>query len=44
VKKYFFQLSAIPSSGYRTVIPGAEVRFELVELESGLRVRNIRRF
>lgn len=37
----FFNFTAIPGEGYRTVKPGISVRFELVESKAGLTARNI---
>jgi cold shock CspA family protein/peroxiredoxin len=37
----FFHFTAIPGQGYRTVRPGARVRFEVVESATGLSARNI---
>lgn len=39
----FFNFTAIPGEGYRTIQPGTSVRFELVESEAGLSARNIQR-
>ncbi|MEL7005178.1 MAG: redoxin domain-containing protein [Bacteroidota bacterium] len=40
-EEVFFNFTAIPGEGYRTVRPGIEVRFELVETKTGLSARNI---
>jgi cold shock CspA family protein len=37
----FFNFSAIPGEGYRTLKSGTPVRFELVENETGPTARNI---
>ena len=37
----FFNFTAIPGSGYRTIKPGTRVKFELVETHTGLSARNI---
>ncbi|SRR5581483_4877423 len=37
----FFHFTAIPGEGYRTVAPGAEVDFEVVNAPSGLSARNV---
>jgi peroxiredoxin/cold shock CspA family protein len=37
----FFNFTAIPGEGYRTIKPGTRVRFELVETPSGLSARNV---
>lgn len=37
----FFNFTAIPGEGYRTIRPGAGVRFELVEGRHGLSARNV---
>ena len=37
----FFNFTAIPGQGYRTIAPGKRVRFELVENETGPTARNI---
>jgi peroxiredoxin/cold shock CspA family protein len=39
----FFSFTAIPGEGYRTLRPGTPVSFELVENDTGLTARNIRR-
>jgi peroxiredoxin/cold shock CspA family protein len=39
----FFNFTAIPSEGYRTLSPGTPVRFELVENETGPTARNIQK-
>ncbi|HEX2911252.1 MAG TPA: cold shock domain-containing protein, partial [Chloroflexia bacterium] len=40
-EEVFFHFTAIPGEGYRTIKPGAKVKFELVENSSGLSARNI---
>jgi peroxiredoxin/cold shock CspA family protein len=40
----FFNFTAIPGEGYRTIKPGTPVKFEVVESKSGLSARNIRSF
>jgi cold shock CspA family protein/peroxiredoxin len=37
----FFNFTAIPGAGYRTLKPGTRVRFELVETRAGLTARNV---
>lgn len=37
----FFNFTAIPGEGYRTVKPGTRVKFEVLESKSGLTARNI---
>jgi len=37
----FFNFTAIPGEGYRTVKAGSRVKFELVESNAGLTARNI---
>lgn len=37
----FFNFTAIPGEGYRTLKPGSRVKFELVESNAGLTARNI---
>ena len=37
----FFNFTAIPGEGYRTIKPGAPVGFELVENETGPTARNV---
>ena len=37
----FFSFTAIPGEGYRTLLPGTPVSFELVENEAGPTARNI---
>ncbi|XGV98444.1 MAG: cold shock domain-containing protein [Leptolyngbya sp. BL-A-14] len=37
----FFNFTAIPGEGYRTVKPGSRVKFELVENSTGLTARNV---
>ena len=39
----FFNFTAIPGEGYRTLSPGTLVRFELVENETGPTARNIQK-
>ena len=39
----FFNFTAIPGEGYRTLSPGTPVRFELVENETGPTARNIQK-
>jgi peroxiredoxin/cold shock CspA family protein len=39
----FFNFTAIPGEGYRTLKPGTSVRFELVENETGPTARNIQK-
>ena len=39
----FFNFTAIPGEGYRTIKADTEVQFELVETETGLSARNIQR-
>ena len=39
----FFNFTAIPGEGYRTLKPGAQVKFELVESEAGQTARNIQK-
>ena len=39
----FFNFTAIPGAGYRTLNPGTPVRFELVENETGPTARNIQK-
>ncbi|MEL6271236.1 MAG: redoxin domain-containing protein [Chloroflexota bacterium] len=39
----FFNFTAIPGEGYRTIAPGTAVRFEVVETQTGLSARNIQR-
>jgi peroxiredoxin/cold shock CspA family protein len=38
---YFFNFSAIPGTGYRTIKAGTSVRFEVVDTHTGLSARNI---
>jgi len=40
-KDYFFHFSSLNMQGYKTVEPGAEVTFEPLESEKGLRATNI---
>lgn len=37
----FFNFTAIPGEGYRTIAPNTPVRFEIVEIASGRAVRNV---
>lgn len=37
----FFNFTAIPGEGYRTIVPDTTVRFEIVENRTGLTARNI---
>ena len=37
----FFNFTAIPGEGYRTLRPGTKVKFELVETYTGLSARNV---
>ena len=37
----FFNFTAIPGEGYRTITPGTKVNFELLETKTGLSARNI---
>ena len=39
----FFNFTAIPGEGYRTLNPGTPIRFELVENETGPTARNIQK-
>ncbi len=39
----FFNFTAIPGEGYRTISPGNKVRFELVETHTGLSASNIQK-
>ena len=39
----FFNFTAIPGEGYRTLSPGTPVRFEIVENEAGLTARNVQK-
>jgi len=39
----FFNFTAIPGEGYRTIRPGTPVRFEVVEGAAGLTARNVQR-
>lgn len=39
----FFNFTAIPGEGYRTLKPGTPVKFELVENQTGLTARNIQK-
>ncbi|MCG8348317.1 MAG: cold shock domain-containing protein, partial [Chloroflexales bacterium] len=40
-EEVFFNFTAIPGEGYRTIRPGARVRFEVLERSSGATARNI---
>ncbi|MEM7347951.1 MAG: redoxin domain-containing protein [Chloroflexota bacterium] len=40
-KEIFFNFTAIPGEGYRTIKPGAVVRFETLENEAAITIRNI---
>lgn len=40
-EEIFFNFTAIPGEGYRTIKPGTNVKFELVETKTGLSARNI---
>src|SRR6266702_4528167 len=37
----FFHFTALPGQGYRTITPGMQVKFELVETRTGLTARNV---
>lgn len=37
----FFNFTAIPGQGYRTIKPGTSVQFEVVETKAGLSARNV---
>jgi len=37
----FFHFTALPGQGYRTIRPGMQVKFELVETRTGLTARNV---
>ena len=39
----FFNFTAIPGEGYRTIKSGNKVKFELVETHTGLSANNIQR-
>ncbi len=39
----FFHFTAIPGEGYRTLMPGTSVRFEVVESEAGPTARNVQK-
>ncbi len=39
----FFNFTAIPGEGYRTLRPGTPVRFEVVKSEAGLTARNVQK-
>ena len=39
--RIFFNFTAIPGEGYRTITPGTNVKFELVETKTGLSARNV---
>jgi len=41
-KKIFFNFTAIPGQGYRTVAAGSAVNFEIVDNKTGLSARNVR--
>lgn len=41
-KKIFFNFTAIPGQGYRTVTAGSAVNFEIVDNKTGLSARNVR--
>jgi cold shock CspA family protein len=40
-KEIFFNFTAIPGEGYRTILPGTAVAFECIETTFGLTARNI---
>lgn len=40
-EEVFFNFTAIPGEGYRTIKPGTSVKFEIVDTKSGLTARNI---
>jgi len=40
-EEIFFNFTAIPGEGYRTVQAGTQVKFELVESQYGLTARNV---
>jgi peroxiredoxin/cold shock CspA family protein len=40
-REVFFNFTAIPGQGYRTIFPGTAVHFEVVENKTGLTARNI---
>jgi cold shock CspA family protein len=40
-EEVFFNFTAIPGEGYRTIRAGTQVRFEIVEHQSGATARNI---
>jgi cold shock CspA family protein/peroxiredoxin len=42
-EEVFFHFTALPGQGYRTIRPGATVKFEVVEGKSGPSARNIQR-
>lgn len=42
-EEIFFNFTAIPGQGYRTIKAGTQVRFEVVENATGLTARNIQR-
>ncbi|GAB4520271.1 MAG: hypothetical protein OHK0046_30270 [Anaerolineae bacterium] len=42
-RSIFFNFTAIPGEGYRTITPGTAVHFELVETATGLSARNVQR-
>jgi len=39
----FFNFTAIPGEGYRTLRPDTPVRFEVVKSEAGLTARNVQK-
>jgi peroxiredoxin/cold shock CspA family protein len=39
----FFHFTAIPGEGYRTLRPGAPVRFEVIKSKAGLAARNVQK-
>lgn len=41
-KDLFFHYSELQMEGYKTVNPGANVEFEIIETEKGLRAVNIK--
>ena len=42
-KEIFFNFTAIPGEGYRTLQPGTPVKFEVVAGKFGLTARNVQR-
>jgi cold shock CspA family protein len=40
-EEVFFNFTAIPGEGYRTLQPGTPVNFEIVESQFGLTARNV---